>query len=279
MRTPVKILMFFVLTLIVSVSGAEAKVCFLPGILNGDGCLDNSSWMVGCEGYTRTTPCEEGYQEQTCTYKGKTYYRCTCASDRVLNMEGGKYVCNGVLDPECGCAGSETICNTSRFPYEGCADYVGATGSGGSCRSPADGVIWYEKCSCSKTVYPYDCKETGLKEPSGVEYCEDSDGEKWYPFCICDDNWTTVECSSRTDGCTTLLEEVYNGVDNCYHCGAETCSEKDDVNLAAYWCDVTKAIITDCEQLGYVKAGNCQGKNTGLKCPFDSSYIYCQSAN
>lgn len=267
---------FLLLVTLIAAADAEAKVCFLPGVLNGDGCIDNSSWLgTGCQGYDRTTPCPEGRQEQTCIYEDRTYYRCSCKSDNVLNLENGKYICTGTFDSECGCAGSETFCNPARYPYESCADYTNASGSGDSCRSPADGSIRYEECACSRTVYPYNCNETGLKEPSGTDYCEAPDGSRWYPYCICDDSYSTEECSSRTDGCTTLVEQVYNGHDNCYLCSAETCSEENQINLEAYWCNVTQTTVTDCATLGYVKVSKCDDGTTGVKCPFDSSYMYC----
>ena len=273
MRTLAKLLL---LVILIAAADAEAKVCFLPGVLNGDGCIDNSSWLgTGCQGYDRTTPCPEGYQEQTCIYNDKTYYRCSCNSDNVLDLENGKYICTGTFNSVCGCAGSETICNPARYPYESCADYTNASGSGDSCRSPADGSIRYEECACSRTVYPYSCDERGLKEPSGTDYCEEPDGSRWYPYCICDDSYSTEECSSRTDGCTTLVEQVYNGHDNCYLCSAETCSEEGQINLEAYWCNVTQTTVTDCATLGYVKATKCDDGTTGVKCPFDSSYMYC----
>ena len=270
MRILAKFLFMFIL---IATTDAEAKVCFLPGVLNGDGCIDNST---GCQGYDRTTPCPEGYQEQTCIYNDRTYYRCSCKSDNVLSSEGGKYIClNGSFDSVCGCPGSETICNSALYPYESCADYTNASGSGDSCKSPADGSIRYQDCACSRTVYPYSCDERGLKEPSGTDYCEEPDGSRWYPYCICDDSYSTEECSSRTDGCTTLVEQVYNGHDNCYLCSAATCEDKNDVNLEAYWCDFLTTTEVDCARLGYIKTSKCDDGTIGVKCPFDSSYMYC----
>ena len=271
MRTLAK---FLLLVTLVAAADAEARVCFLPGILGGDGCIDNSN---GCPGFNRTTPCPEGYQTETCNYNGKTYYRCSCRNDNYTAEKGlgSKYRCRVAYDEECGCPYKETICNSALYPYESCDNYVGASGREDSCRSPADGSIRYKDCGCSREVYPYSCDERGLKEPSGTDYCEEPDGSRWYPYCICDDSYSTEECSSRTDGCTTLVEQVYNGNDNCYLCSAETCSEEGQINLEAYWCNVTQTTVTDCATLGYVKATKCDDGTTGVKCPFDSNYMYC----
>lgn len=278
MRAMAKFLMLIVLTAAVD---AKAKVCFLPGVLEGDGCIDNSSWSgSGCSSaYDQTEECADGYQSQTCIYNGTTYYRCYCRSDNFTSDQGGKYICtSGNFSDTCGCSASNVICNKTLYPYEGCSEYPNTTESTDSCLDPNDGTIWYMDCGCSETAYPMDCTETGLKAPTGVDYCEGTDGVRKYSFCICDDAWSTEECSSRTDGCTTLADKVWNGNDNCYLCSAETCSEENQVNLEAYWCDMSQHTVVDCTTLGYTQASECDDGSSGVKCPFDSSYIFCENA-
>ena len=268
---------FFVLLFLVMAAQANAKVCFLPGVLNGDGCLDNSSWAGGCSNYPRTQPCEPGYEEQTCTSKGRTYYRCSCRSDNFLDSQG-KYVCKGgSFDDPCGCAPENTYCS-SDYKYQNCDEYPGTTASS-SCLSPAEGITYYKDCVCSKDIYPFNkCSEKGLKEPSGIIsglYCEEPNGTTWYSQCDCDDSWSYEECNDRSDGCTLLVDSVYNGRDYCYLCGAETCSDSNQVNLESYWCNVSTSITTNCASLGYDYKTVCADGTTGTKCPFDSDYVYC----
>ena len=273
MRALAKILMMLTL---VAATDANAKVCFLPGVLSGDGCIDNSSWESGkCPpDFDRTTECPEGRVQQTCRDDRGVHYKCSCRSDNRIDMEGGKYICRGTMDPECGCPGKDVYCNQDLYPYQNCNDYHNATGSGDSCMTASEGITYYETCSCSRELYPYDCKETGLQAPSGDDYCEEPDGTRYYTRCVCEDNWTSTECSSRVDGCTMLVEQVYNGTDNCYLCSAPTCENSNEINLESYWC--AGAIVeTDCSKLGYVQTTKCNDGTTGVKCPFDSSYMFC----
>lgn len=255
-----------------SSSVSEAKICFLPGMLAGDGCLGDAT-IAGdlCSGYTRTSPCPSGYEQSTCLNGGKTYYKCTCRSDAVTEGLGSKYICEKSYDSSCGCAPQDTVCNRDIYPYEGCIQYTGTTPSEDFCKSPKDGKIYYKSCDCSSSAYPYTCEETGLKEPSGTDYCKDMNGQIHYPFCLCEDNWTTSPCSERTDGCTELSQSVYNGLDTCYLCSAEKCTDSNQLNLDYYWCSAT---VSDCSALGYTQSDdeNCDNY---LYCPFDTSYKAC----
>ena len=261
-----------------SSSISEAKICFLPGMLAGDGCLGDTN-VAGdlCSGYTRTSPCPSGYEQSTCLKNGRTYYKCTCRSDTVTEGLGSKYICEKSYDSSCGCSPQDTVCNRNIYPYEGCVQYTGTTPSEDFCKSPKDGKFYYKSCDCSSSAYPYTCKETGLKEPNGTDYCKDTSGQIHYPFCLCEDNWTTSPCSERTDGCTELSQSVYNGLDTCYLCSAEKCTESNQLNLDYYWCSAT---VSDCTSLGYTHTpdGTCPDGSTDIKCPFNSSYSFCQKS-
>lgn len=258
-----------------AVSAVEAKVCFLPGVLSEDGCLDDDNF-TRCNGYERTSPCPSGYEQSTCVSGGVTYYRCSCRSDNVLVL-GTKYKCLGNFDSACGCAAKDTVCNTDFYPYQGCQQYPGTVQSDDFCTSPRDGKVYYKSCDCPPGVYPYDCKETGLQEPTNASMCEPPSGEKMYSFCLCEDNWTTTPCSSRDDGCTNLLDSVFNGLDTCYHCTVETCPIETDVNLDGYWCSLSENTQINCQALGYTVStdGKCPSGLAGIKCPYNDGYIFC----
>ncbi len=269
--------MIGIIASILAPSSSNAKICFLPGMLAGDGCLGDSLTIGNlCSDYTYTTPCPSGYDQSTCLNNGKTYYKCTCRSDAVSSELGSKYICEKSYDAECGCSPQDTVCNRDIYPYEGCGQYPGTTPSSDYCKSPKDGKIYYKSCDCSTSAYPYTCDETGLKEPSGTDYCEDVSGQTHYPFCLCEDNWTTSPCSERVDGCTELSDSIYNGLDTCYLCSAEKCPESNQLNLDYYWC---ASAVSDCAALGYTYTadGNCPNGSEGLKCPFDTNYSFCPS--
>lgn len=266
--------MIGIIASILAPSSSNAKICFLPGMLAGDGCLGDSLTIGNlCSDYTYTTPCPSGYDQSTCLNNGKTYYKCTCRSDAVSSELGSKYICEKSYDAECGCSPQDTVCNRDIYPYEGCGQYPGTTPSSDYCKSPKDGKIYYKSCDCSTSAYPYTCDETGLKEPSGTDYCEDVSGQTHYPFCLCEDNWTTSPCSERVDGCTELSDSIYNGLDTCYLCSAEKCPESNQLNLDYYWC---ASAVSDCAALGYTDT-QCNGDS--LSCPFDSSAKYCIDSN
>lgn len=266
----------FSLMIFAAAGETVAKVCFLPGVLSGDGCLDEDA-LTRCNGFERTTPCPSGYEQSTCVSGGTTYYHCSCRNDNVLVL-GSQYKCLGTFDPVCGCAAKDTVCNTSLFPYEGCSQYPGTVPSTEFCRNPSDGRVFYRDCKCPSGVYPYDCRQTGLKEPSVTSYCEEPTGEKHFSFCICDDNWSTSPCGDRNDGCTTQIDHVYNGLDTCYNCSAETCPKATDINVETYWCNALP-LQTDCKTLGYtyIPDGKCADGTVGVKCPFDKNYMFCPS--
>ena len=269
--------LFGVLGLIVLCSAADiawSRMCFLPGVISGDCVLDDDVGAIQCAGFSRTTPCPSGYNEQTCVKNGKTLYKCLCRSDNIKQGLGSKYLCETSYDANCGCAAENTVCNTAIYAYEGCSEYHGTVPGSDFCQSPKDGTMHYKTCTCSTSTYPYTCTEKGLKAPSSANYCEDVSGVKRYPYCLCDDNWSTEACTGRTDGCTYMSDSVYNGINTCYLCSAEKCKSVDQINLDAYWCSPSQS---RCEALGYMKleGGTCPDGSVGLKCPFDSSYQYC----
>jgi len=263
---------------IFAVSAANAKVCFLPGFFSGEEC--DTEVKVKCPVTNRSTsPCKSGYDQTTCTDGNRTYYYCTCRNDNIPASQigsGRKYLCNKSYDSSCGCGASDVVCNTSVYPYTSCADYENSV-PGDSCSS--GGKTYYKECNCDSSYYAYDCDQRGLKAPvSGGEACKNSLGEEKWSFCLCDDAWSSSECSSHDDGCTVQTDQVYNGNDYCYLCGAETCPGTGQLNLENYWCSLTHSTSTDCRSLGYTKTttGLCANGKPGLKCPFDSTYIYCQ---
>lgn len=259
-------------------SDVFAKVCFLPGVLSGDGCIDNKSSMA-CMGFDRKDPCKSGYVETSCTVKGVTHYRCTCRTDNVVSGLGSKYICEKGYDSGCGCSAQDAVCNTNIYKYRGCQEYSGSVPSQDFCLSPKDGKTkYYRSCECPTDVYPYTCTSAGLKKPNDVSSkCVSSSGQERYSYCQCADSWTTEPCEDRTDGCTALMEKVESGISTCYLCTAATCPKQTDVNLGTIWCPVPASAVTDCQKLRYVYAPNglCANGKKGLKCVYDSNYIHC----
>lgn len=263
---------------------ADAKVCFLPGVLAGDGCMVGEV-VTDCDGYTRTTPCPSNYNSETCKKNGRTYYKCTCKSGNYA-MPSNDYICRGDYDATCGCAAEHTYCNTRVYPFESCGEYSGTYPSAAdSCVDPADRTPHYKSCGCSETLYPYDCKEKGLKESKLASKCTDSTGKSFYSFCDCADSWTTEPCSENSTGCTRMLDNVDRGggLGYCYSCGTEICPVSGNRNLAGYFCSVTPTTTTDCQALGYTTLdkgdGLCSDGTKGMKCIFNSKYLFCEKSD
>lgn len=278
--------LLFVFSVIAITPVAQARVCFLPGTLVGDGCLDKTTFgFEQCQGFTRTSPCPSGYTQETCVKGSQTLYKCTCNYGSNFTHENGlgeKYECTAKeYDASCGCAPKDTICNEDAYKYalaDGyCKTKFPQSTPTKECQNPSDGKIFYEDCTCSTSVYPYTCTGTGLKPPSD-NYCTDSKGIKHYSRCDCADNWQSNPCSERTDGCTAVSQRVEKGDnDYCYLCTNEKCATDGEVNLNNYWCSIPQGTQTDCTKLGYVYApsGTCPNGTVGLKCMFNKQYMYC----
>ncbi len=265
-----------------SSSVVNARVCFLPGVFASDGCMSGDA-MISCQThYTQTTPCEEGQVQRTCVENGVTYYKCDCPETNIIFTDY-KYQCIGNYDPVCGCPSNQTKCSDIYYPFKGCSDFENSYGSEDFCDSPSDGERYYSYCECSRNDYPYTCADKGLKVSSTAGKCTDSHGKTYYEYCDCADNWSTGDCAENSDGCTVLVDGPVDrgGSLNCYRCGSEACSDPSQLNLEAYFClnpDVATTVV-QCENLGYVYStdGICPDGTAGLKCIFDSNYIFCET--
>lgn len=287
---------FWVLSLFVllnTVSVAEAKVCFLPSVFGGDGCITDEQY-ANCEGFDRTSPCPSGQEEISCTKNGETRYKCYCRADTYLLSEHPEYKCKSgrPVSEECGCAAEDLECK-DEYIYKGdgfgfCTEYQNATGVDG-CILP-NGQAWYKNCKCDEEAFPYTCFKTGLVAPAGDDFkCRDTTGNVSYDHCVCDaaNGWSS-DCSSRSDGCTLASTSVFGGTNSgngyCYKCEEDLCSTSDQLNLSTYFCALTPSVDSDCESLGYIDVsttgGRCPGDSgmpgeVGLKCPFDQDYMKC----
>ena len=279
--------LLFVFSFIAITSSAEAKVCFLPGVLSGDGCMNSAAYESNpCPGFSRTTPCLSGYSQETCVKGSQTLYKCTCQSGNFTRDNGLEttYTCTKSYDSACGCSPQDTKCNSNIFKLAQEDGYCTAKFLGSepseTCTNPSDGKIFYKDCQCSSSVYPYTCKENGLKAPSGTNSCTDRGGNKHYSRCDCADNWQSNPCNERTDGCTAVGKRVLRG-DNeyCYSCTAEKCAKAGEINLDNYWCAMPQGSQTDCAKLGYtyVQSGKCPDGSIGIRCPYNKQYMYCLS--
>lgn len=266
----------FLLFLLYS-SMAESKICFLPGVLSGDGCLEEAE-IAACPGWTRTTKCPSGYQQDTCKKGNVTYYKCACKGDNIKEL-GVKYVCAKDYDSTCGCSKADTVCNKNIYKYteNDCKKFNNSKPSGDGCQNYSDLTWYYESCECSTTDYPYDCKEEGLDVNPIAPKCENSDGETKYSFCACASGWSSNSCDQNSGGCTAELDSVLNGLSACYRCGVAQCPIDSYKNLYSFYCNVSPSIETNCTSLGYVydADGKCEDGTPGLRCPFGMDYIYC----
>ena len=282
-----KIWVFAFLGLVFSVSTAEAKVCFLPGIFGGDeSCLTDEQYAE-CRGFEQTRPCPAGQEQVTCTKGNKTYYHCYCRADTYNLIDHPEYRCKKGYTTECGCTAENLEC-APEYVYKGdglghCRDWANTDGVG-ACVLP-NGEVYYKDCQCNENRYPYSCRETGFKRPIDRKLrCEDPHGLQVYSKCVCDENagWSE-NCAHRQDGCTQPTASNKVGEVTCSQCEEIACESNDLVNIEAYLCGLSNRVVIDCELLGYVYApsGICppgtgnEGK-TGVKCPFDRNYMNCE---
>ncbi len=272
----------FLLSTMIYVSDVQAKVCFLPGILSGDGCLDNLKF--GCHDFKSTKECISGYIQSSCTTTdGMTYYNCECDvanNYTASNGLGTTYKCANAYDESCGCSRSDTYCNENEYPYSSCEQFDYTDVSSEYCQNPADGVRKYKSCDCSPSVFPFTCTEQGLKKPTFyVPKCVGSDGVERYTTCDCANSWTSGLCGDNEDGCTRQRARVDlgNGI-YCSLCGMEPCENPADIDLYVVYDPIYLPINVDCESLGYVysETGVCEDGKPSLKCAYNKKYIYCE---
>lgn len=293
-------------------TSVEAKVCFLPNVLIGGKCVSLSSIKHNdCKGFTETTPCQDIGKEtiEICSTGDKTFYKCGCRGDviswDVINEHEG-WICESGYSQECGCS-SEHIKCTSEYRYLG--DGTGKCSKSGenenskgysSCDLP-NGRVYYKDCRCDD--YPYECEGlTGLKAPTGVD--DDSVGclsphnnFKKYKECECDYGWTQGSCGSNTNGCLMPIKYVTANDGNltCSLCDERLCKANGQLNLETVYCEPKDGgksfggaylnnTITDCVRLGFVQgatggycpAGTQKAGEKGLKCPFNSEFMFCE---
>ncbi len=232
-------------------------------------------------GYTKDT-CETGYWKfDFCSYNLKYFKTCcsdsykytsaTCNSPNELSTDscGGKYkcVCNRTLYPVTKCTSPQVVSNDSCTEegtkyYSECvcpSNYnqtctgTNQQGSGEGCTY--NGVTKYTACQC-KAGYTMTCPELGPVKPS--DYCL-LNGIKYYNEC------KTCEFKCSLDSCP-------DGV----VCDYEDCSQKYcDIGCATnytYWCTTPE---TNCTTLGYTQTtSDCDGV-ASIKCPYDTSKVFC----
>ena len=273
---------------------AHARVCFLPGVFGADSvCLTDAEYAE-CRGFDRVTPCPSGQEQVSCNKQGRTYYRCYCRADMYDLTQHLEYNCKTGYTSECGCAAKYLEC-TAEYKYEGdglghCKQFPNTTGVD-ACVLPS-GKVWYKDCKCNENVYKYVCSETGLSRPSDTYACEEpgelGKGVKYYSGCVCATGWS-ANCNKNKNGCTRPMSSVYNELigettNYCYKCEEGLCPTSRQINMATYYCEFTENVTFDCERLGYIKSltGVCpydtpDAGNIGVKCPFDQTYIHCNT--
>ena len=274
------------------ISGEEQKVasvCFITdaGNCSGDkfGNLETPSGGSGkpddhgtpqelCQdaGYTNT-PCPEGSKPSNyCPYDSSYHSKCLCASDynKSCNSSDGlkgvgqscdgkyKECCNLCSDykytsvpsgyiniGEClSCDGKKYKVRCDTQLYVSAAVCGSQGGSGATCTD--DTGTYYKSCKCPANSVWDEALKKCICSTSYRYYCTGT-GYAGGDGNSCDNKFAKCKCASGY---------VWNASQ-----GACTCNGLD-------WCSLNRS----CSSLGYSRQ-TCSGKS--LKCPFDTTYIYC----
>ena len=246
-----------------------------PGSGGGGGIPDDHGTpeeLCKEAGYNKN-PCPEGsYSDSYCPYDSSYHSECKCEAtynktcDTSIGEKGVGVACNGKYK-EC-CSACEGYDYTS-IP----SGYV----SNGECQS-CDGKKYKIKCNPQQFVLGSNCGTQG-----GVGNTCTDDGGTYYAECKCPNNY---EWSSSQKKCVCATSFKYSCTGTGYAGGDGTacnskyskckCASGFTWNASQGACVCSGfdfcTLSQNCSALGYAKQ-SCDGKF--VKCPFDTSYIYC----
>lgn len=237
-------------------------------------CQEAGYKLNGCNsGFWANDFCPNNplYFKTCCDNKYKVYYSdCKYPLTRSADSCGGKYMC---------------YCDRSLYAYTSCPSPK--TFSNDSCTE--NGTTYYASCTCP-AAYSQTCNG---QNQQGVGTGCTQGGSTKYASCQCKAGYT-LTCSefgpvNSNDYCLMNGIKYYNNCKTCPRlcslancpagasCSYETCSGKYCAIGCAigntYWC---KPPLTDCAALGYTKSAN-QCPNYGyIKCPYNSTAVFCE---
>ena len=265
-----------------------ASVFFVTGKkkLNFGNMEFNDQTVDQCKnlGYTKTS-CNTGFRlAESCPYNA-IYYKTCC-------LNSYKYLANECTPPRTisstACGGKyKCSCSTTTYPYTSSNCKSLKVLGGETCS--IDGVTRYSQCSCPSS-YSQTC--TGLNQKGEGTGCTEN-GVTKYKSCTCNTGYI-LTCSdlgpvTPNDYCLKNNIKYYKSCKTCANectltacptgvsCTQEACSQKfcdSGTCLSGYtnWC--TKP-TTDCAALGYTMTSTeCSGAMV-MKCPFDTSKLFC----
>ena len=244
-----KIFLILAGVLILSAS-AEARVCFLAGSDDDEGCLTTSSFegSAKCPGYATcsipaigASACGDGgtklYKPEDCCTDGSIFERC----------DGEGQVCKGA-----SCTGYDedgNLYEACEIGYCGCGDSYTekCTGNGlVGVGEPCGGL--YQSCQCSGEYYA--CDADAIKSGSSC-----NDGTQKYTSCTCPTpdggTWVTDPdecCFGYSSTCVN-----YPGGDRVYKCNSTPIY---NCTCGFSYASTTKSCINGCTDDAYDYQGN-----------------------
>ena len=279
------------------------NMCKLEGYVNtvcnstqdkGTLCPYDNGWHTGCKCKPEYNKACNGTDEQgkgsACNGKYKECCKkCTGYNYTASNIPAG-HVKNGSCE---SCTGTKykTKCDTNSSNTGTYVDCGSATGSGTSCKD--DSGTYYTKCTCPtmyewstsakkcvcSTGYKYTCSGTGYSGGEGnscdskYQKCKCATGYTWNAStgtCVCGSTYKyTCSGSNITGGSGTACGGKYTAC-KCATGFTWNSSSGMCVCNGTDWCTLNQ----DCSSLGYKKQ-TCSERT--IKCPFDTSYVYCIS--
>ena len=210
-------------------------------------CPVDSSYHSGCkcpDTYNKTCDAAAGLKPVNAsdTCGGKYKECCNICSDYTYTSIPSGYVKAGECQ-SCNGVKYKVKCDTSLYPQTSgvCGSYGG---SGGSCSD--DSGAHYKQCNCPNN-YEWNAGQKKCVCATSFKYACNGTGYAGGDGNACDGKFGKCKCASGY---------TWNAAS-----GACVCSGTD-------WC----AINQNCGALGYAKQ-TCSG--AAVKCPFDTSYVYC----
>ena len=279
------------------------EMCRLEGYVNtvcdatqdkGTLCPYDNSWHTGCKCAAEYNKTCTGTDEQgKGTACGGKYKEC-CKKCTGYNYTASNIPAGHVKTGSCeSCTGTKykTKCDTNSSNTGTYVDCGSATGSGTSCKD--DTGTYYTKCTCPtmyewsasskkcvcSTGYKYTCSGTGYAGGEGnscdnkYQKCKCASGYTWNAStgtCTCGSTYKyTCSGSNITGGSGTACGGKYTAC-KCATGFTWDATSGMCVCNGTDWCTLNQ----DCTSLGY-KQQTCPERT--IKCPFDTSYVYCIS--
>jgi len=255
--------------------------CASPKVLGGESCDERHTSCLCPDDYDKNTE-DPNAVCSPCTLNGVTKYKCTCKSGYTLKEGKCIDLCSGYDLTVCPAGGVCSKCpdNNARLKLDSCDTSKGWKKSGNNCVAAA--------CPAGYTAGTTSCTSGSTKPDISLNGWS---GGKQCGMCKC--NNINTNCTEANYPVTSIPANATQSGTCSTGCGTAKVTRytfecnTGRVNYEKTWCGNTLSCylsnpsntvcvsLPSCASLGYTKnTSSCSGVPT-IKCPYDTSYVFC----